>query len=68
MKTLKQLANNKGYEVRNYNIPLKSDETFKRVMKPFEFSEVNGGTIDGFKYYNDFYLYPIINFKGGKNE
>jgi hypothetical protein len=58
MKTLKALANKKGFELRHCSVPLAHDEKIELTIKPFDFSECNGGTVDGFKYYNDHYLYP----------
>jgi hypothetical protein len=60
-KTLKQLAKDKGYEIRHYTTPLKAGEQFKKTISPFDFSNNNGGTINSISYYNNFYLYPINN-------
>ena len=59
MKGFKELAQNKSYEIRTYNEPLKAGESFDKVKTPFDLSNENGGTVDGFKYYNTHYLYFI---------
>lgn len=59
MKTIQELAKRLDYEVRNVNIPLAVDEDFSKVKSVFDFSNENGGTLNGFQFYNNFYLYPI---------
>jgi hypothetical protein len=56
---LQELAKKNGYEIRHYTTPLKKNESFEKVVRPFDFSTKKGGTTNAFKYYNDFYLYPI---------
>ena len=58
MQTLKHLAERQGYDIRHYSQPLKPNEEFTKAIKPFDFSQNNGGTLNAFHYYNDFYLYP----------
>ncbi len=58
LKTLKELASIHGYEIRSFNVPLSPSEDIDRVVRPFDFSQSFGGTLDVFNYYNDFYLYP----------
>ena len=59
MQTLKELAKLKGYEIRPISQHLANNEKFELIVSPFEFSDANGGTIDSWQYYNNFYLYPI---------
>jgi hypothetical protein len=57
MKYLKELVKEKGYQLRNSNQVLKQNESIENVSSVFDFSDKNGGTYDGFKYYNNYYLY-----------
>ena len=59
MYTLKELAQKHGLEIRHINTPLSTDESFEKVITPFELSNNNGGSLDAFKYYNDYYLYQL---------
>lgn len=59
VKTFRELAKRKGYQIRHYKQPLKDNEDFNKVMLPFIFSTIHGGTVDSIKFYNDYYLYPI---------
>jgi len=61
METLKKIAEKKHFEIRNINEPLKANETFDKVITPFDFSNENGGTFNSYKFYNNFYLYPKTN-------
>lgn len=56
---LQQLARSKGYQIRHFSNPLKKNESFGKVVKPFDFSVKYGGTVDSMRYYNNYYLYPI---------
>lgn len=58
MKTFQELAKSSGYEIRHFTKPLGVNESISQVVKPFEFSEQNGGSLNGFQFYNNFYLYP----------
>jgi len=57
---LHELAESKGYEIRQCTHPLEKNESFNNVILPFDFSEKYGGTIDSFHYYNNSYLYPVF--------
>lgn len=58
IKTLKSEAEAQGLELRHHSQALSKDEDFTKVVKPFDFCERIGGIVDGFTYYNDYYLYP----------
>jgi hypothetical protein len=57
--TLQELANLKGYELRHFTTPLKANEEFDLVVRPLDFSEKTGPTLNASQFYNDYYLYPI---------
>ncbi len=56
MQTLKEKAKSLGYEIRHYTQPLAKHESVNDTIRPFDFSNSNGGTLDAHKYYNDYYL------------
>lgn len=57
--TLEELAKKNNYSIRHVTQPLSKEESFDKCLTPFEFAELYGGTVDGFQYYNNFYLYPL---------
>jgi hypothetical protein len=44
-----ELAEMKGYEIRSRHQGLTANESFDKVITPFDFSEQNGGTYDSFR-------------------
>jgi len=60
IKYLKQTAEANGYELRSYKIPIKEKEGEYITMSIWDFSIENGGIVDAFKYYNDFYLIKTL--------
>lgn len=58
LKFLKDAADAFGLELRFIFEPLKINESVVFVLRPFDFSEKIGGTLDGFKFYSSHYLYP----------
>jgi hypothetical protein len=51
MKFLKDLLKEKNKMLVRYNQVLKDDTG---IMSVFNFSNINGGTYDSFKFYNDY--------------
>jgi len=60
IKYLKQTAEASGYELRSYKIPIKEKEGEYIILSVFDFSVKNGGIVDAFKYYNDYYLIKTL--------
>lgn len=54
--TIEKLAEINGYEIRHHTESLKNNENFNDTITPFDFSQKHGGTINSFKYYNNYYL------------
>lgn len=53
MKTLQELASENGHKITHHT---KCTDPARQYITPFEYSAKHGGTLDGFKYYNDFYI------------
>jgi len=50
MKFLKNLIKENNHKLVLYN----QTKTSNKYMTVFEYSEIHGGTYDGFKYYNNY--------------
>lgn len=58
LPTFQELAEKKCFEIRHISVPLLPQEDFSKVIRPFEFSELYGGSLNSIVFYNSFYLYP----------
>lgn len=57
-----ELVKQNGDILWNLNKPLPKEYSDLETEKPFDYSERYGGTVDSFKYYNDY----IVLLKGNK--
>jgi hypothetical protein len=53
VKTLKELTSENGHKILHHT---QCTDTTHKYIKPFDYSVKHGGTVDSFKYYNDFYI------------
>lgn len=59
VKTIYDVAEEQWYEIRPVTEMLTPNESFEKVIRPFDFSSENGWLIGAVPIYNTHYLYPV---------
>ena len=60
------LVKKNGDMLWNLSLPLPEEYQGFKYKRPFDYSIRNGGTVDSFKYYNDYIVLIGAETKGGK--